>query len=168
MANPTEKELLRKALSYLLLISNMRDQAGFHVAADSKIFVQEVLRPLEKARDEYKSAPAKKALALIASQRTPSHIAFHQWLDSSEFKADVLTVLWKASGTTLDEKRLITEAAQELRALISNETNPTDQWKTAKKTLIAAAGLAAGVGIITGLAILFRKKEPENKKKAGE
>lgn len=168
MANGSEKELLRKALSYLLLISSIKDQAGFHVASDSKIFVQEVLKPLERARDEYASAPARKALALITSKRTPGHIVFHQWLDSSEFKTAVLTVLWKASGTTLNEKRLITEAAQELRAIIGAETNPTDQWKTAKKALVTAAGLAAGVGIITGLILLFRKKEPENKKKTGE
>ena len=165
MQTLNEKELLKKALSYVLLIRYLKDYIGFHVLADGEPFTEEVIKSLQKAADEFNNEQAKKSLFLL-NKHSDSYLNLHLYLDSDECAEALIQPLKQFIGWN-DEKdeKIISELANKFKERISKRHAPQqsvktlkNEWKRAKKIIKVASFAAAGAGVVVGLVYLFRKK----------
>ena len=155
-----EKELIKKTLSYVLLIRHLKDYTGFHALADSESFTEEVQKSLKKAAEEFNNEQAKKALLLL-NKHSDSHLNLHIYLDSDECAEELIKPLKQFIGWNNEkDEKIISELADKFRTRISGQKTPKNEWKRAKKIIKIAGIASAGAGVVIGLIYLFREKRP--------
>jgi len=153
--NKEEKiKLAREALSYLLLIRDIKDQCGFRALIDNRTFKNEVIEKAEECGSEVVKEIASKLIKL-------EHSKLHIFLDSDECEQKIIQPLrnfLKKNGRwgKRDEKE-IQVIADKLRNHIQM-ADPRKEWKRAKLLLSAASTFSRKAkNFVSGLKHLLEK-----------